>query len=511
MLPELKKGDLFVGRYEIEKVIGKGGMATVYRAKDRRLDTHVAIKTLSEASRAALERFTREARAIAKVKSEYVVRIYDFGDDEGRPYIAMEYLRGRDLGSVLRKEGHLPIPRATDIVTAMAIGLWACHFKHSLIHRDIKPKNVFLHHEDDGNEGVKLLDFGVSVYPFAAEVTGPNLVAGTLNYMSPEQASGRTVDAQSDQYSLAVVFYECLTGRLPYDGSTDKSFVGHLLKGHVTPPREYRPDLPAKLEEIICRALSLHPDDRFPSVREFGQSLFEFGTPEKQLVFTSRLSAPIPTAPSTDEMSLPHRQHLLGAETTASTIDNKFVPTVVANTLAHEVYAGSTAPDKRSSSDPKTTILSTGDIQVMPLPTPTPPRSRKVATIVAGVLIAGGAAIGLLRATTTADSRAPAARPEAVPVEAEKPFKAALSAVPAQESPSRPSVADSGMGPASPSAGTETTASDEAPTGSRAQTVETTQASPERPPRSRRAKRLPARDEAKKIDYTDKGSPILKN
>ncbi len=368
----LSPGKLFLGRYRIEKPIGVGGMTTIYLAWDQKFETYVAIKTLSDASADSLARFTREARCIAKVKSKHVVKIYDFGDAGGRPYIAMECLRGQDLRRLLRKEGPLDIWRAVDINIAAGRGLAACHFQHQLIHRDIKPANVFLHCEDDRDDVVKLLDFGISTYPFAAEITGFGRVAGTLNYMSPEQAKGHgVVEAQSDQYSLAVVLYECLTKRLPYDGSTDNEFVRHLIAGEITRPRVHRPEIPQTLEDAILRALSLDPDDRFPNIQEFGLNLLPFASEVGKAVFHKRLTGP-PAPISEHHHTLTQPSVSVDADTKHErdirTVDNRAVKTVVGPAGSQSSTGAATAPDQPGFAPDDTEPAATPAAGKMPPP-----------------------------------------------------------------------------------------------------------------------------------------------
>jgi serine/threonine protein kinase len=290
-----------LGRYELRERIGKGGMGEVYRALDPKLPRRrVAIKTLSSLAPNDLARFLREAEAIsmASMSSRHIVKIFELGEVEGAPFIVMELLQGEDLERAIRR-GPLEISRAVDIILGVCSGAWACH-RRGILHRDIKPRNIFLHVEDEG-EVVKILDFGVSTFPFAKEVTGPYQVMGTPRYMSPEQLAGTGIDERSDLYAIGVVLYECLTGSTPFEGRSDQSRVAKILAGRYQGPAERRPDIPAALDAIVRRAMSRDPDERFPTARDFGQSLIPYANQAKQILFTENFVAPV--RPMVDPMS----------------------------------------------------------------------------------------------------------------------------------------------------------------------------------------------------------------
>jgi serine/threonine protein kinase len=316
----LQPGDL-VGKYRVEKVLGFGGMGVVYRAVDTTLPRlRVAIKVLSLVHDANMvARFKREADVLADITSRHVVQIFgtgtvDFPASEGVeaetvPYIVMELLRGHDLTDLLVKERRLSVERAVDILLGVLSALRACH-EQGIIHRDVKPKNIFLHHGNEG-ETVKLVDFGVSLMPFGSEITGINGVAGTKEYMSPEHASLKTIDARSDQFSAAVVLYGCLAGGLPWPKTADfATHVRRLLAGTYDRLEERRPELPKTLIDVIDRGLKVSPDDRFPSVRDMGESL-PFASPIGRGLFRSVLevrrrpeqSGPVPVRPLSTDMA----------------------------------------------------------------------------------------------------------------------------------------------------------------------------------------------------------------
>ncbi|NLO27585.1 MAG: Stk1 family PASTA domain-containing Ser/Thr kinase [Actinobacteria bacterium] len=254
-------GRVFDDRYEVIRTLGSGGMADVYLANDRLLGRQVALKILS--SRYAtdeqfVERFRREASSAAGLNHPNIVQIYDRGEAEGTYYIAMEYLEGRSLKEIIVKYA----PLAQDLVLSIATQiLEALRFAHrrDVIHRDIKPQNIIV-----DNEGrVKVTDFGIARAGSVATMTEAGSILGTAHYLSPEQAQGRPVEAASDLYSLGVVMYEMLTGRLPFDGDNPVSIAMQHAHEHPPSPRNVVPDLPDNLEAVILRSLGKRPIERY--------------------------------------------------------------------------------------------------------------------------------------------------------------------------------------------------------------------------------------------------------
>ncbi len=280
-------GTLLADKYRIAKKIGEGGMGAVYIATQEPIDRKVAVKVLLgklAEDEIAVKRFEQEARAISKMQHPNTVTIYDFGttdEDEGPGlYIVMEYLKGHTLTQVLRKDGHLPGPRAARIVRQVCASLADAHAA-GIIHRDLKPDNIFLTEVGGDRDWVKVLDFGVAKLAdseAAGTLTQTGMIFGTPKYMSPEQAEGKPLDYRADIYALGVVLYELLTGRPPFVADTP---VGLLLK-HIqqTPPplSQLRPDLQvdSRLENIVMRALAKRPEDRFQLVSELASELETF-------------------------------------------------------------------------------------------------------------------------------------------------------------------------------------------------------------------------------------------
>jgi serine/threonine-protein kinase len=265
-------GEVVAGRYELEELVGAGGMSSVYRAHDRVLDRYVAIKILHERfSREEdyLERFRREARAAAQLSHPNIVTVIDRGDEEGRPYIVFEFVDGETLKRLVEREAPLPVREAIELGLQVADALAFAHGR-GVIHRDVKPQNVLL--AVDGR--AKVTDFGIArSMDLDVAVTQTGTVLGTSDYMAPEQALGEHTSERSDVYSLGAVLYELLTGDVLFSG---ESFVVVAMKHASTPPPsvlERRPDCPVRLAAAVDRCLAKEPEDRFASMRELVQEL----------------------------------------------------------------------------------------------------------------------------------------------------------------------------------------------------------------------------------------------
>jgi serine/threonine-protein kinase len=275
------KGDR-VDRFEIDALIAQGGMGAIYRAVDTKLRRMVALKVVradrldSSSGDLARQRFLREALAVSKVDHRNVVRVLDFGFVGDTPYLAMEFLRGRDLGQLIKAtSGSLPVAEVVDVMLSVCAAIRACH-DAGIIHRDLKPSNVFLCDGDDEPE-VKILDFGVSKPPIASDLTREGQIVGTPQYLAPEQVDGKAVP-QTDQYAIGVMLYACLTKSLPYQNHASLGLLRAIVLGKFPTPRALRPELPVKLEEIILRAMRAAPEERFESVHALGRELLPFGS-----------------------------------------------------------------------------------------------------------------------------------------------------------------------------------------------------------------------------------------
>jgi serine/threonine-protein kinase len=274
------------GKYLIESVIGQGGLGVVVAARHIALEQSVAIKYLLPAAQMTptfVERFIREARLAARIKSEHVARVFDVATHEsGVPYIVMEHLVGRDLRSVL-EEGPIPTADAVDFVLQACEALAEAH-KAGIVHRDLKPDNFFLAAGPGGGESIKLLDFGISKMTFDAasrdsrKLTGDNDRFGTPDYMSPEHLRATAnVDARADVWSLGVVLFECLTGKVPFEGNDFPQLCVSILTAPPLALRRLVPDAPPGLEAVIARCLEKEPENRFQNIGELAEALLPFG------------------------------------------------------------------------------------------------------------------------------------------------------------------------------------------------------------------------------------------
>ena len=267
-----QSGDLIADRYELEELLGTGGMSSVFRAHDRQLDRRVAIKILHQhyaQDPEYLERFRREARAVARLSHPNIVTVIDRGDDDGRQYIVFEHVDGENLKELVLRTGKLPVRRALELALGVADGLAFAHDR-GLIHRDVKPQNVLLNREGE----IKVTDFGIArSLHMDHGVTQTGTVLGTAEYLAPEQASGKQVSPATDVYSLGIVLWELLAGDAPFVG---ENFVAVALRHVNEPPpslQERRPDVSPRLEAAVQRALAKDPARRFPSMTAFAQEL----------------------------------------------------------------------------------------------------------------------------------------------------------------------------------------------------------------------------------------------
>src|SRR5215203_5545125 len=266
-------GTLIGDRFRLDEKVGSGGMSSVYRAYDPTLERWVAIKLMhrdisNEADQ--LERFRREARAVAQLNHPHVVTVIDAGEDEGAPFIVFEYVEGETLKDRIRRLGRLPVPEA--VAYAIEIGqALECAHAHKLVHRDVKPQNVLI--DPDGR--AKVTDFGIARSLEAQGLTATGRVLGTTDYVSPEQALGHEVTEQSDIYSLGIVLYEMLTGETPFQAETQ---VGVAMK-HVNEPmpdvQRRRPEVSAALAAIVERATAKQTENRYATVDEVVHDLEE--------------------------------------------------------------------------------------------------------------------------------------------------------------------------------------------------------------------------------------------
>jgi serine/threonine protein kinase len=275
-------GSVVAGRYLVSDRIGAGGMGVVYRAQDVRLQRPAAIKVLHASLNQdpdALARFSREASNASKINNEHVVHVYDFGETEdGVPYLAMEFVSGESLRTVLEREGPLAPERAAKLLGQVALGLEAAHrLEEPVVHRDLKPDNILVTVDRSGHELAKVVDFGISkaLRNDAQRVTKTGFVTGTYEFMSPEQVTGGEVDQKSDVYALGLVAFLMLTGKLPFPGATPEHAMLMRLTEAPRPLRAMHPGVrwPEGVQRVLDRALARDPAMRFDSAEEFAAQL----------------------------------------------------------------------------------------------------------------------------------------------------------------------------------------------------------------------------------------------
>ncbi len=276
----ITKGQIINDRYEIIKSIGEGGMANVYLAQDKILNRKVAIKVLRgdlANDDKFIRRFQREAIAASSLSHKAVVEMYDVGEDNGTYYIVMEYVEGKTLKQLLKKRGNLTIPEVIDIMLQLTDGIAHAHDSY-IIHRDLKPQNIMI--SDDG--AIKITDFGIAMALNGTQFTQTNSVMGSVHYLPPEQASGKGSSTKSDIYSMGILMFELLTGKLPFKGDNAVEIALKHMKDPLPSVRKINPEIPQSIENIIIRATAKNPNNRYNDVREMHNDIKTCMDPKRQ-------------------------------------------------------------------------------------------------------------------------------------------------------------------------------------------------------------------------------------
>src|SRR4051812_45098254 len=266
-------GTLLNGRYRLDAQVGTGGMSTVYRAFDSTLERRVAIKLMHRdiaADTDQLERFRREARAVAQLNHPHIVGVIDAGEEDGRPYIVFEYVEGETLKGRIRRLGRLPVDEAIAYAIEVARALSAAHSR-GIVHRDVKPQNVLV--DEEGS--AKVTDFGIARSMDDSGLTAEGRVLGTTDYVSPEQALGHDVNGQSDIYSLGIVLFEMLTGDVPFHGENQVSVAMKHVREELPDVKKRRPEISAGLAAILDRMTCKDLRKRYPDARTLEADLEE--------------------------------------------------------------------------------------------------------------------------------------------------------------------------------------------------------------------------------------------
>jgi serine/threonine protein kinase len=259
--------------YEIEKLVARSGMASIYKAKDLRKDVPVALKIPhpeAEADPLLFDRFRREEEIGKKLDHPSVMKVYDHGDSHRTIYMVLEWVDGRLLRQILIEQKKMPVERALRLTLGVLDALEYIH-SHGVVHRDLKPENIMV----DPDDHVKLIDFGIAGAAGTRRLTFAKLTAamGTPDYISPEQVKSKRGDARSDIYAMGVMLYEMLTGDVPFHGPNAFAIMNDRLLNNPVPPRELNPEISPQLQEIIYRALERNPANRYSSAKEFARDL----------------------------------------------------------------------------------------------------------------------------------------------------------------------------------------------------------------------------------------------
>jgi serine/threonine-protein kinase len=301
-------------RYRLEARIGSGGMSTVYRATDETLQRQVAIKLMNReisTDSDQLERFRREARAVAQLSHPHIVGVIDYGEDDGRPYIVFEYVEGETLKERIRRTGRLPTTEAVAYAIEIARALGVAHARH-IVHRDVKPQNVLI--DDEGS--AKVTDFGIARTLDEEGLTADGRVLGTTDYVSPEQALGRPVTGQSDLYSLGIVLYEMLTGEVPFKGENQVAVAMKHVREEIPDVQSKRPEVSSALAAIVDTATAKRVEDRYADDAELIADLEDTLAIEtaRSGTATGEVTSVLRTLPSQTRNRIPFQiRHRVGA------------------------------------------------------------------------------------------------------------------------------------------------------------------------------------------------------
>jgi serine/threonine-protein kinase len=390
---ELEPGDLLTAKYEIVRTLGSGGMGVVYEARNLQTHARVAVKLLRKKAlgiEGATARFSREARAAGKLRGSHVGRVLDADTTDAHvPFIVMEYYEGTDLRSELKARGTLEDHEACGWILQACAGLAEAH-AHGLVHRDVKPGNIFLANES-GKRRVRVLDFGISKQlDEGEELTQTMAALGTLGYMAPEQVrDAKRVDHRVDIWALGVVLYKCVTGRLPFEGSPTHVAIAIATEQPAT-PRSIVPELNATLDAAIMRALEKEPDRRYPDLASFARAIAPFA--EREVAREALAQIELHAGPSVE----PPVEKRVDNEPTASPVTNdSSIPfrrkprrawIAFAAVAAIGLVSGAIALSSREPAAPAPMPVATPSVEppAISVSAPPPPASTSVSAAVSG-------------------------------------------------------------------------------------------------------------------------------
>jgi predicted Ser/Thr protein kinase len=344
-------GEVLSDRYEVEELVGTGGMSSVFRAHDRLLDRKVALKVLHQQftdDADYVERFRREARAVAALSHPNIVTVIDRGEHGSRQFIVFEYIDGENLKALIQRRGPAPVTTALELALQIARGLSFAH-QQGLVHRDVKPQNVLL----NGDGQAKVTDFGIArSLDVQHGMTQTGTVLGTSDYIAPEQAQGQRVDEHTDVYSLGVVLYEMLTNEVPFPG---ENFVAVAMRHINEPPppiRDKRPDVSPRLEAAVHRAMAKRPEDRFQTMADFCREL------EANLAETQGQTVVAPAVPR--KARAPRRQGANPWPIVLALLTLIAIGAVIAYLLVHRNNNGNAGAAAGSGTGGVPTLVATG-------------------------------------------------------------------------------------------------------------------------------------------------------
>lgn len=372
-------GDVFLEKYEILRPIGAGGMGSVFQARHVKFPKMYAIKVINPnlmEDTTIIQRFEREARTMAEVEHRNAVTIFDYGAADGICYLVMEFLRGETLRQRLKRGGRFDAETLKDFTEQMCCVLGVMHRK-KITHRDLKPENIFFHRDDDRQEVLKVLDFGIAKFGASlGNMTNPGAVIGTPDYMSPEQCHGDDIDGRSDLYALGIIFFEILTGVTPFDNDNPMTVMYRQVNEPAPDPRRLNPDIPERMARVILKMLDKRPHRRFANAHDVMQAVFEaYGDAPPASIET------IGTAPLT-------------ARDTAAELE------AVSEAATIEVAEISEAATVEVATPPLVPVEETPKAIEKPAPSPasprTEPRARRFLPAAAGLLIATIGTLGFL-------------------------------------------------------------------------------------------------------------------
>ena len=267
----MKPGYKLGSRYQIIRPLGEGGMANVYLARDLVLDREVSVKLLRLDLRddpQTNRRFQREATAATRLNDPHIVGIYDVGEDHGMQFMVMQYVKGTDLKQYISKHFPIPLAQVVDIMEQVLSAVEAAH-EHGIIHRDLKPQNILI----DENKNIKITDFGIATASSENTLTQTNTVMGSVHYLSPEQARGSVATKQSDIYSLGIILFELLTGKVPFEGENAVSIAIKHFRSQIPSVRAINANIPQSMENVVIKATAKDPQQRYASAAEMAADL----------------------------------------------------------------------------------------------------------------------------------------------------------------------------------------------------------------------------------------------